>query len=139
MVRHWGDMLIKYDKWIYYHNIGTMPSFEYYDISSKLWYHPNIVPRKKCYLGTQEVLESGHAPGKLSKVLKDCVSRPGWWLQCSEMAKRRKDSIHRNVRLISYINVKKLIYEMKNIRSLERQHYEKNQDVRMPSREKSKG
>ena len=48
---HWGDMLIKYDKWLYYHNIGAMPSFEYYDVSPRLWYHPNIAPRKKCYLG----------------------------------------------------------------------------------------
>ena len=48
--RHWGDMLIKYDKWLYYHNIGAMPSFKYYDISLRLWYHPNIAPYK-CYLG----------------------------------------------------------------------------------------
>ena len=29
-----------------------MQSFEYYDISPRLWYHPNIAPRKKCYLGS---------------------------------------------------------------------------------------
>ena len=30
--RHWDDLLIKYGKWLYYHDVQAIPSFEYYDI-----------------------------------------------------------------------------------------------------------